>query len=312
MVAYRKKKSGIIAVVCIALVVALTVAVSGCSFEGLIDWYKPAATDKPGVTDVPDTTETPGTTETPTESPDMPPATEQPTDDPEEPFVITRGMELSALSWENIDFISREGLASFAFNVGDEKDVTLSTGETLTFVILGFDYDDLAEESGKAGITFGMKDCMAAEYAMNSTDTNVGGWADSSFRNNDLPIIFDQLPDNLQSVIKPVIKKTSKGGGSSASLGTTVDRLFLLSQIEHRGTRGSALEGEGVQYSYYWGVTGSGFNKYLSNGEGAVASVWFRSAYSSSSVYYCVSANGGSTGGNNPSVLRAISFCFCV
>jgi len=63
--------------------------------------------------------------------------------------------------WEAIDYIAQQNLAKEYYAVGDEKDVTLTDGETLTFVILGFNHDDLSDGTGKAKISICMKHLTA-------------------------------------------------------------------------------------------------------------------------------------------------------
>jgi uncharacterized repeat protein (TIGR02543 family) len=59
-------------------------------------------------------------------------------------------------SWADIARISEAGEARKYFNVGDTKVITMGGWGTQTLVILGFDHDDLADGSGKAGISIGM------------------------------------------------------------------------------------------------------------------------------------------------------------
>ena len=165
---------------------------------------------------------------------------------------------LADATWEQINQVSQAGTASNYWAVGDEKTFTLSTGEAVTVQILGFNHDDLADGSGKAGITFGMKNLLTTGYPTNSSNTNVGGWDSSYARTSIMPTFLGQLPSDLQNVIKEVNKKTSQGNRSSLII-TSVDKLFLLSHIELMGTNKYktdadavlSAQGEGVQYDYY-------------------------------------------------------------
>ena len=92
-----------------------------------------------------------------------------------------KGKALNEYTWEEIDYISSNGLASeYGFQVGDEKNITLSTNEALTLAIMDFDHDDLADGTGKAGITFGLKNLMAETRTINSTNTSNGGFTGSA------------------------------------------------------------------------------------------------------------------------------------
>ena len=73
--------------------------------------------------------------------------------------------DLDSMSWSEISQIARAGRAPMLFNIGDEKTITLSTGEKITLVILDFwhdyYYDADNDEDVPAGITFGLKNCLA-------------------------------------------------------------------------------------------------------------------------------------------------------
>lgn len=49
--------------------------------------------------------------------------------------------DLDSMSWSEISQIARAGRAPMLFNIGDEKTITLSTGEKITLVILDFWHD---------------------------------------------------------------------------------------------------------------------------------------------------------------------------
>jgi hypothetical protein len=158
-------------------------------------------------------------------------------------------------SWTDIIAASEADAIPATWKEGDEKEVVLTTGETIVLQIIGFKHDDLADGSGKAGMTLYMKDCLATRYYMNWKSTNAGGWGGSDMRTR-MDTFYSYLPVELQTGIKAVIKKTSKGSCSD-TIETTTDKLFLLSHIEVMGTNyGSttvmeSYAGEGEQYDYF-------------------------------------------------------------
>lgn len=158
-------------------------------------------------------------------------------------------------SWSDIAKLSDSGYAASAFKVGDEKQITLTTGETVTMVILGFGHDDLTS-GGKAGITLGTKNCLSTSYVMNDSSTNVGGWKASKMRTETMNMLYGYLPSDVKSIIKPVDKVTALYE-SSGALDTTSDKLFLFSQKEIMGnnmystTSQNSFPNEGEQYEYY-------------------------------------------------------------
>ena len=121
-------------------------------------------------------------------------------------------------TWAQIEAISKSGKAASAFKVGDEKTITLTTGEEVTLVILDFNHDNLTA-GGKAGITLGMKNLLATKYPMNSSNTNAGGWTSSAMRTSTMQTLLGQLPDEVKAVIKPVNKLTFAGEQSTYYVG---------------------------------------------------------------------------------------------
>ena len=220
-------------------------------------------------------------------------------------------------SWATIAAASADGTASTKYKVGDEKTITLTTGEEVTVQIWGFGHDDLADGSGKAGITLGMKNLLATTYAMNSSNTNSGGWEASKMRTTTMPAILATLPEDLQAVIKEVNKLSSEGGSTADALDTTADKLFLFSVKEITGTNTYSLDGEGTQYEGWKTLLNNSAIsatrvKRLSNGDGNASSWWTRSAYSGDSGYFCCFETSGSVSGYG--AFRSCGVClgFCV
>jgi len=220
-------------------------------------------------------------------------------------------------SWDKIAEISESGLAREYFAVGDEKTIRLSTGEEITLVILGFNHDDLWRESGKAGITIGMKNLLShtMKYPMNSTPTNEGGWSGSVMRTATIPYLLSQLPSELKSVIKMVNKK-STGGDMSTGWTSSGDKLWLLAKVEVDGTTSAGYAYEGEQYEYWKtvkdGTVDTDRIKYLSNGKGTPSSWWLRSPYISAQGGFCAFTFNGSVSDTPATQRNAVSFCFCV
>lgn len=173
-------------------------------------------------------------------------------------------------SWGLINQIAQSGMANQYYSVGDEKTITLTTGEQVTLVIVGFNHDDLT--SGvKAPITIGMKDCLNTPYRMNPT-SNVTSWNESEMRTETLQTIFSQLPTDLQEIIKNVNKRTSIGRDG---ISISSDNLWLFSRVEIDNTTTNYYADEGMQYEYW---------RTIKNGEVATDRIksnnwWLRSNY---------------------------------
>lgn len=220
-------------------------------------------------------------------------------------------------SWATIAAASADGTASTKYNIGDEKTITLTTGEEVTVQIWGFGHDDLADGSGKAGITLGMKNLLAATYAMNSSNANSGGWEASKMRTTTMPAILATLPEDLQTVIKEVSKQSSEGGSNADALDTTTDKLFLFSVKEITGANTYSLDGEGTQYALwntllYNGALAGPRIKRLSNGDGNASYWWTRSAYSGNSNFFCYFGTSGSVSYGTASGSCGVCLGFCI
>lgn len=230
--------------------------------------------------------------------------------------------DLDSMSWSKIDEIARAGRAPMLFNIGDEKTITLSTGEKITLVILDFWHDEYYnaedDEDVPAGITFGMKNCLATRYQMNASNTNVGGWESSKMRTSVMPTLLAQLPSDLRNVIKEVYKKTS-AGNKSTTINTTNDKLFLLSEVEVNGTTIATYADEGKQYPYFkrnnaeaivWG--NPNYVKGLSNGDGGSYFWWLRSPNVTDTYGFRCVGGDGIVYYNFASYSYGVSFGFCV
>ena len=225
-------------------------------------------------------------------------------------FGYYTGFVASALadySWSAIAAISESGQASNVWNIGDEKDITVGS-ETITLQIYDFNHDDLST-SGKAGITFGLKNLMASTKAMNSSNTNSGGFTGSAMYTWLQGDLYNSLPSDLKSVIKEVKKKAS-AGSQSTTINTNSMKIFLFSEVECFGTTSYSVSGEGSQYPIF--TDAASRTKKLSNGSGSARGWWERSPVASSSTSFCNVINSGDADNNSASNTYGVCFGFCV
>ena len=220
------------------------------------------------------------------------------------------------MSWAEIAAVSEAGNASTTFAVGDEKTITLSTGEEITLVILGFDHDDLSDGSGKAGMTIGMKNLLSKSYRWNATFTD---WGECEMRIETLQTLLSQLPSDLQAIIKTVDKKYVAKDFESIS--TSNDKLFIFSIVEVGDTppytAQQLYEQEGEIYDYWIGSTEEDRIKYASNGNGSKRSWWLRSVSNSIAnfeytIYQISSYSNGRTASSMAKYTEGVCFGFCV
>lgn len=115
--------------------------------------------------------------------------------------------------------------------------------------IIAHNHDNLADNSGKATLTFFCKDLPQILQRMNVSTGSVSGYKDSSMREFANGELLDALPNELKSIIKPVLK-ISDDGSQNKKLITTTDSCWLASYDEVGFINGSSnLSGQGELYS---------------------------------------------------------------
>lgn len=206
-----------------------------------------------------------------------------------------------------------DGDNHYKISVGDTVTISVS-GASYSFRIIGFNHDDLnsstaygtATATGKAGFSFQMVDCLATTYAMNSSNTNSGGWGSCALRTTLQDTIKNTIAAAWTGIMKKVNKKTS-AGNTSMTINTIADDLFLLSEIEIFGSVTYSVSGEGSQYAYY-----KAGNSKVKHVNGTALSWWERSPYASTSTYFCAVTSSGNAYNGIASNSWGVAFGFCV
>lgn len=208
--------------------------------------------------------------------------------------------------WSAIIWACQTGNVPESWAVGNQKPMPIN-GTSYPIDIIGKNHDDYADGSGKAPLTFQMHDCYGTTYGMNSSNTNVGGWENCAMRTAHLPAILALMPSEVQAAIREVNKLTS-AGNQSATIITTADKLFLLSESEVYGSATYSKSGEGSQYAYY-----SAGNSKTKNRNGSPFSWWERSPYAPTSGAFCsVHTNGLATATDAGAAnSNGVAFAFC-
>ena len=150
--------------------------------------------------------------------------------------------------------------AKAAMDAGTKFSTKLTNGQTLEYKIIGINHDDLADGSGKAGLTF-LTTSTTISSRMNTENSNTGVWEKSEMRQKmNSGEIWKLMPSDLQSKVKSVKKLTNNVGGTdkNAAVTATSDKLFLLSYSEIVPTSYWAssypwTSSEGTQYEAFKG-----------------------------------------------------------
>ena len=180
------------------------------------------------------------------------------------------------------------------------RNMRQTLGKTLEYEIIGINHDDLADGSGKAGLTF-LTTSTNISSRMNAADTNAGGWEKSELRAKmNSGEIWNLMPSAFQSKVKSVRKLTNNVGGGDenkdAAVTATSDKLFLLSYSEiaptsHWASSYPWTSNEGTQYEAFQGKvteddSGNGCLKIGYNW-------WERSAYPCNSASFLLVSSYG-------------------
>ena len=196
--------------------------------------------------------------------------------------------------------------ANAAMDAGTKFSVKLTNGKTLEYRIVGINHDDLADGSGKAGLTFEATNDALGAQRMNATDANAGGWEKSELRGRlNTGDLWSLLPGELQSKAKAVTKMTdNKGGGTAGIPSATTDKVFPLSAAEVYGDYRS----EGTQYEYYKSKGVTSLMPYMASLRN---DRWTRSVNSIASQYFLYIPSFGSFTGNKATAPLCVSPAWC-
>lgn len=214
-------------------------------------------------------------------------------------------------SWNELVEICESGRASTTFNIGDTREI-VNGDYSYTMRIIGFNFDDKADSSGKAGITVAITNSDGS--LVNSLEW-YGPTVKQVYWNNLNNVsynycnteFYNTLPDYVQSAIKKVSKPTAVWHEGNDKVYTYKCNVFLLSVYEV-GCTGYYLTAQETLGAYPWFATAS--NRILG------VEYWLRNHYSNEAYY--VGTSGTAAGSNgvlqhvrNTNV-KGIYPCFCI
>lgn len=206
-------------------------------------------------------------------------------------------------TWEQIISACQKCMVPLSWKVGDQKAMTIG-GTDYLIDIIGINHDTYTA-GGTAPLTFQLHDCYGEAKKMNRSSNNSGGWTRCVMRSTHLPAILSKMPTEVQNGIREVNKLTS-AGNQSATINTTADKLFLLSEIEIFGRARYSKSGEGTQYDYY-----KAGNSKVKKRNGSAYSWWERSPNVSYSTYFCLVGGSGDAADASASSALGVAFGFC-
>lgn len=187
----------------------------------------------------------------------------------------------AAAEFSEIDAISRAGFASRLYTIGNTKSITLD-GVARTIRIIDFNKDDLADGSGKAGITF----CIyPLNYSSNLHDSSKWvSWTEIKPRKYLVDTFPSIVPEELQNIIKPVTKKyfyTDYVNNDAVDKIESCTDMWFIPSTEECGKTDMYTEGTGIQYE---GLNTTS-ERIMKNDDGTAINWWTRTMTGESAWY---------------------------
>ena len=221
-------------------------------------------------------------------------------------------------TWETIAY----NTSSDVYNVGDTKQVLIGN-EPYTVRIANKSIPTECNDSNfsqtACGFVVEFVDIIE-KRAMNSTNTNVGGWPATAMYKylngtydkdtkkwNRTDTLFSKLPIDLQSVIADTTVVSGYGSNDSSNF-TSTDKMYLLSTKEVWGNVSALSEmdtatGSTRQLDYY----ANNYETIKNNAEGSAGLWWLRTAVSGINTNFLIVSSlwGHSSAGNSQGVAPA-------
>lgn len=216
-------------------------------------------------------------------------------------------------SWEKIAEICEAGNADKMFALGDTKTLVFTGvngySNTVTMEIVGFNHDDLADGSGKAGISLVSKTTVNGYAVTQVAQDLTAGWASgySQVRSILNSSILNTFPEALQNCIKEVKKQSSGPYATATSLFESTDKIFIPSVTEVAGAAVYSASNQGSLYEYYKTQT----NRIKYDASGNTVKYYTRSVYKNQNGRMCDISRTGTIGysGMDTSSYWPIAFC---
>ena len=216
-------------------------------------------------------------------------------------------------TWSQIIANVSNGTYSTKYHIGDTKKIDLGTEGEVIMTIVGIDTDDLADNSGKAPITWISKQLLKTSHRMNPSYQSgtegtgtIGGWEKTEMRSYLKETVKPLIPETVRNAIKPVKKygKIYNVSDSAVNDVLTTEDVWIPSYKELFGL---GIETLGPTYSTAFPDDASRIKR---KAGGSAAWWWLRSA-SVISTFYGVGTDGF-TYGNYASNIGGVALGFCL
>lgn len=227
-------------------------------------------------------------------------------------------------SWATIKAVCQAGAIPASWAVGDTKTITGKDNNTYHIRLADkqanrYDYSNSAL---KTHAVFEFVELPNIQTVWNTSNTNIGGFADSQLRKNLNGLTGVQsgknyltaiIPDDLAGLLEEVNIVTATTGSSwdSSKVSTSANKLFVPTYINVSSTTTPQYVAEGTLWDYYRTHTGSNDRKKaLVTNLTSYQYYWTASPYSGNSNYVNLVNSIGNMYSNNASISIYASPCF--
>lgn len=202
------------------------------------------------------------------------------------------GYKLANYTWAQIANFSKNGQANL-FTIGDTKEVKLANNMKALARLVGINHDDLADGSGKAGMTFllqGFYYDKQREWGSGSYGNDYQSWGESVVRTSNLPTLWlpHCKPTEIDNVKRTVTKKFYNAKTSAYE---TVEDTYFLPSLSELNYEQSGRTEEGAAYPWFVENGRIVKNEY----DNVAVQYWTRTKSGSSKKVYVVGTNGAVT-----------------
>ena len=138
-------------------------------------------------------------------------------------------------------------------DLGDSiaRDLAAWPHETIRLEYCGSERYRFANDSSrKTGASFIAKDLLPHEHNMNATNTNIGGWENTSMRQFMNSRVYEGFPLVWKSILKKVQVPTSIGGNSTEIV-FSKDYVYAPSYVELSGIQTVPYVNEGSHITWF-------------------------------------------------------------
>lgn len=215
-------------------------------------------------------------------------------------------------NWAAIAASAKDGTYKTKYSVGDLKTVDLGSEGIHLMQLVAFDADDKADGTGKAPMTWVMKDLLPTTHRMNPSKVDgqegtgaLGGYDKTEMKSYLTETILSLFPSDVRNNIVPVTKhQKAYDASGTAFQESTTETLWIPGNKEIFNS--TSYDADGSSYSDVFKDQTSRIKKR----NGSAYSWWLRSAYSTA-IFRGVNSSGsdGNYGAYNSNGVCP-GFCF--